>query len=67
MSFGLDFFMILGIHWNSWICVLVFSSNMEKVSAIFLYFELKDNYNIMVVSAIYQHESAIGIHIFPPS
>ena len=47
--------------------MLVFSSNMEKVSAIFLYFELKDNYNIMVVSAIYQHESAIGIHIFPPS
>ena len=33
----------------------------------FLYFQLKDNYNIVFVSAIHQHGSAIGILMFPSS
>ena len=33
----------------------------------FLYFQLKDNYNIVFVSAIHQHGSAIGTHMSPPS
>ena len=33
----------------------------------FLYFQLKDNYNIVFISAIHQHGSAIGIHMFPSS
>ena len=30
-------------------------------------FLIGDNYNIVLVSAIHQHESAIGIHMSPPS
>ena len=32
-----------------------------------MYFKLEDNYNIALVSALHQHESAIGIHMSPPS
>ena len=31
------------------------------------YFKLEDNYNIVMISAIHQHESAIGLHMSPPS
>ena len=29
----------------------------------FIYFSLEDNYNVMLVSAVYHHESAIGIYM----
>ena len=34
---------------------------------VLFYFKLEDNYNIVMVSAIHQHESAISIHMSPPS
>ena len=33
----------------------------------FIYFQLKDNYNVVFISAIHQHGSAIDIHMFPSS
>ena len=40
-------------------------SFFKKKKIIYLY--LKDNYNIVLVSAIHQPESVIGIHMAPPS
>ena len=31
-----------------------------------LFFKLEDNYNIVMASAIRQHESVTGIHVSPP-
>ena len=42
-------------------------SGMIFYAFLFLYFQLKDNYNIVFISAIHQHGSAIGIHMFPSS
>ena len=33
----------------------------------YYFFYLEDNYNIVMVFAIHQHESAIGIHVPPTS
>ena len=33
----------------------------------FIYLKLKANYNIVLVSAIHQHGSAMDLHMFPPS
>ena len=30
------------------------------------YFKLEDNYNIVLISAIHQHDSPVGIHMYPP-
>ena len=32
-----------------------------------IFFYLEDNYNSVIVSAIHKHESAISIHMSPPS
>lgn len=32
-----------------------------------LFFKLEDNYNIVMASAIRQHESVTGIHVSPAS
>ena len=42
--------------------------NLYLFSLYFLiYFQLEDHYNIVLVSAIHQHESSISIYISPPS
>ena len=38
-----------------------------KFMGFLFHFYLEDNYNIVMVSATYHHESAIGIHTSPPS
>ena len=51
------------------ICIVcVYSQKIYNI-IFWIYFLLKDNciYNIVFISAIYQHVSAIGIHMSPPS
>ena len=43
--------------------VVRFASFFKKIYL----FSLEDNYSIVMVSAIHQRESAIGVHMSPPS
>ena len=53
----------------SWLKLLILIIFIHPVLAynIFYLFLIVDNYNIVLVSAIHQHESAIGIYMSPPS
>ena len=33
----------------------------------YYYFKVEDNYSIVLVSVIHQHESALGLHMPPPT
>ena len=53
----------------SWLKLLILIIFIHPVLAynIFYLFLIVDNYNIVLVSAIHQHESAIGVYMSPPS
>ena len=59
---------LLGSHYLGmvdWLIYQVVQGGLSWVT--FIIFKLDDNYNILMVFAIHQYESAIGIHVSPPS
>ena len=59
---------LLGSHYLGmvdWLIYQVVQGGLSWVTSVI--FKLDDNYNILMVFAIHQYESAIGIHVSPPS
>ena len=59
---------LLGSHYLGmvdWLIYQVVQGGLSWVT--FVMFKLDDNYNILMVFTIHQYESAIGIHVSPPS